>query len=273
MTEIQFGLRANYCKFIGNGTVIRADSVYSTDSSTLVSSSTACRYECIRVLLEHMFSSEVPSNICEESVSVAASGCNSTSSAALPPQPDSASSNGEGKPSTSDVNANLSADTNGDGPVAAAGSGAEQTQADAAAASTGPEQSTQISDVNSGGSTECAKKQRAPVSAEVLACRRQSVFVNGFQVLYVLLDLRKPLLDPTGGLGEMGLGRGEGGFGLGAFSSDLPPAGSSLPNGSGNQPLIALEPAKVRALLHNVVRALRPYFGRLSGVFDMPLSV
>lgn len=222
-----------------------------------------------------MFSSEVPSNICEESVSVAASGCNSTSSAALPPQPDSASSNGEGKPSTSDVNANLSADTNGDGPVAAAGSGsgAEQTQADAAAASTGPEQSTQTSDVNSGGSTECAKKQRAPVSAEVLACRRQSVFVNGFQVLYVLLDLRKPLLDPTGGLGEMGLGRGEGGFGLGAFSSDLPPAGSSLPNGSGNQPLIALEPAKVRALLHNVVRALRPYFGRLSGVFDMPLSV
>lgn len=220
-----------------------------------------------------MFSSEVPSNICEESVSVAASGCNNTSSAALPPQPDSASSNGEGKPSTSDVNANLSADTNGDGPVAAAGSGAEQTQADAAAASTGPEQSTQTSDVNSGGSTECAKKQRAPVSAEVLACRRQSVFVNGFQVLYVLLDLRKPLLDPTGGLGEMGLGRGEGGFGLGAFSSDLPPAGSSLPNGSGNQPLIALEPAKVRALLHNVVRALRPYFGRLSGVFDMPLSV
>ena len=112
------------------------------------------------------------------------------------------------------------------------------------------------------------------MSGELLMSRRQSVYVNGLQVLYTLLDLRKPLLDPTGGLGEMGLGRGDGGFGLGAFTTEQPPASApSLPNGNGNQPLITLEPSKVRALLHNAVRAVRPYFGRLAGVFDMQLSV
>ena len=209
--------------------------------------------------------SEVPSTTCDESV--AASGCNSTSTAAPPLPP--ASSAGEGSSTISDaLNTSASANTNGDGelPGSGSGSGSEQPeQADASARGT----DAQLAPVQA--AAVCEKV--APVSDELMLSRRQSVYVNGFQVLYVLLDLRKPLLDPTGGLGEMGLGRGEGGFGLGAFSTDLPTSSGCLPNGNGNQPLIALDAPKVRALLHNVVRALRPYFGRLSGVFDMPLSV
>lgn len=232
-----------------------------------------CRYECIRVLLEHMFSSassstsnssassEVPTstNTCADSA--AAFGCNSNStlSTILP----LASSADDSSKSTSDANAN----TRGSEQQA----GADATRREGTVADEQAQAATPTA------SSVCVKKAWAPASVsagaeELLLSRRQSVFVNGFQVLFALLDLRKPLLDPTGGLGEMGLGRGEG-FGLGAFTADLPSAVGGLPNGSGNQALIALEPAKVRALLHNVERALSPHFGSLCAVFDMQLSV
>ena len=221
--------------------------------------------------------SEVPSTTCDESV--AASGCNSTSTAAPPLPP--ASSASEGSSSSSDAlktsasaSASASAITNGDGelPASDSGSGSEQVDVSASATTAAGATDAQPAPVQTEAAAACEKKAAA-VSGELLLSRRQSVYVNGFLVLYVLLDLRRPLLDPMGGLGEMGLGRGEGGFGLGPYSTEQPTSSGCLPNGNGNQPLIALDAPKVRALLHNVVRALRPYFKRLAGVFDMPLSV